>query len=216
MRPFDHSLKHLLPSPTVETFLVIVGVYCLQLAAASIGLSPELFVLRLPVLTRPWTLVTTVYAHAGPVHLLTNAVVLAPAGLFVERFTTRGGFHVFFFTSGLLAATTVVFVGTALGLPVSALGASGGVFALVGYAATGIPRDRSKLTRSEVDTSLGRRLPSGRGSFLVVGLLLVLVPIVLGTRPLVALGHATGFSIGLIAGAVQWVNAEGYRNRSLK
>jgi membrane associated rhomboid family serine protease len=211
----DRSVKRYLPSPTLETFLLIAGVYCVQLGAAAIGVGPDLFVLRLPVVSRPWTLFTTVYAHAGPVHLLTNVIVMLPAGLFVERFTTRSGFHVLFFISGLLAAATVVFVGTALGLPVGALGASGGVFALVGYAVTGFPTDRGGTNRRSPDRSRDRRRP-GRGSFMLIGVALVVVPVVLGTRPLVALGHATGFAIGLLVGVTQWVNTEAYRNRSLK
>lgn len=210
----QRGLRAYLPSPTLETLVVIFWVYVLQLGAASLGVGPDLFVLRLPVLTRPWTILTTVYAHAGPIHLLANAVVLVPAGLFVEQFSRRWGFHLLFFVAGVTAAGTVVLTGAALGIPVSALGASGGVFALVGYAGTGFPATTT-TDRREQSVGTPRRTP-GRGSFLVLGMLLVAVPVFLGTRPLVALGHATGFVIGLVAGATQWINATPYRSRSLK
>jgi membrane associated rhomboid family serine protease len=208
------SLQDWLPSPTLETLVVIFWVYVLQLGAASVGAGPDLFVLRLPVLTRPWTLFTTVYAHAGPVHLLANAIVLVPAGLFVEQFSTRWGFHGLFFLAGLGAAAAVVIAGTALGIPVSALGASGGVFALVGYAGTGFPTRRAQ-SNPDGGVRAPQRTP-GRGSFLVLGMLLVAVPMFLGTRPLVTLGHATGFAVGLVAGATQWINGPAHRSRSLK
>jgi membrane associated rhomboid family serine protease len=198
----ERRLTQFLPSPTLETLLLILWVYILQLGAASIGVGPDSFVLRLPVLARPWTLFTTVYAHGGPLHLLTNLFLLLPVGLLVERFTTRVGFHAFFYVSGLLAAAAVVIVGAVVGLPVSAIGASGGVFALVGYAATGAPRPGRS-----VDTQDRHRRRPRRGSFLLFGLALVVIPLAFGTGLLVALGHATGFSIGLIGGSFGWINA---------
>lgn len=224
------------PSPTLETLAVVFGVYMLQLLAAVVagaGAGADLFVLRPPVLTRPWTLLTTVYAHAGPVHLVTNALVLLPTGLYVERFTTRGGFHLLFVCSGLVAAATVVVVGASAGLSVGAIGASGAVFALVGYAVTGRPGAR------RVRTGLGVRAPGtgaggrgrgrgrgrsrtegrpgpGPGLFLLFGLGLVVFPLLVGRQPLVALGHAIGFGAGLVAGALGWASPQRPGNRSLK
>lgn len=195
-------LARFVPSPTLETLLLLWAVYVIQLLGAEVGIGPGAFILGPSIATQPWTLVTTVYAHAGPIHLVTNVLLLVPAGLFVERVTTRSGFHALFYLSGLAAAVVVVLTGAAFGVRAGALGASGAVFALIGYAITGGPR---RQTRGLKPVKGRRQVPvSTRALFVLLGGGLVVFPLVIGTRPLVALGHAVGFSSGLIAGALDW------------
>lgn len=220
---FTARLRARLPSPTLETILVVLWVYIAQLWVARAGVGLDAFVLRLPVRARPWTLLTTVYAHAGPIHLVTNVLVLALVGLLVEPRISRIGFHALFVSAGVLAAGSVVIVGAATGVPVGAIGASGAVFALVGYGVTAPPgphhRRRRPVThaggyadREAAATGLAgvgsRRQPRSGGpprlSLFVFGVLLVFGPLVVGVTPLELVGHGVGFVVGLGTGAATW------------
>jgi len=132
-------MRALRRSPTVLTLAAILVVFACQQVAGLLGLG-GLFALSNPLLARPWTLVTSVYAHAGVSHLVANALGLALGGLLVERLTTSGRFHAFFLTVGVLSgATQVAVVGIVgplvPGIPaqVAVLGASGAILGLYGY-----------------------------------------------------------------------------------
>ncbi|WP_089882784.1 rhomboid family intramembrane serine protease [Halogeometricum limi] len=116
----------------------MVAVSLLTWGASFVGLV-GLFALAPPVLLPPWTLVTSVYAHAGPGHLLSNAVVVALAGTLVSLSTTRLRFHLFFVVTGALAGVAHVWATGLLGGPTAVLGASGAAFALVGYVLAANP-----------------------------------------------------------------------------
>jgi membrane associated rhomboid family serine protease len=128
-------------SPLVELLIVFVAVYLLQLVTAPAGLVGSLFVLSAPLAENPWTVVTSVYAHGGIGHLLSNAVSLVVFGWPVARATTRIRFHVFFVSTGSLAGISqVLFSDVLAGVPLlgfaaspGVLGASGGVFGVLGY-----------------------------------------------------------------------------------
>jgi membrane associated rhomboid family serine protease len=179
--------------PTVDLLLLFVGVYLLQRLGGLVGVGLEAFALATP-LARPWTLITTVYAHASLGHLLANAVALLVVGLALEPFTTRRRFHGFVLVIGALAALTEYLVGVVLGSPVAVLGASGAVLALYGYALAGNPLTGGLLARIE----LSRR---ARVALVVA---VVLAVTVLTAGPGVAVvAHATGFVLGLVAGRLR-------------
>jgi membrane associated rhomboid family serine protease len=124
-------------SPTVETVVVLFGVFLLQFPLALLG-AFGLLVLDPTFLVKPWVLVTGTYAHAGVGHLLGNLVPLLLFGFVVERVTTRWRYHLFFLTTGALAGLSEVIFGSILTLsPRGVVGASGAVFALMGYAVAG-------------------------------------------------------------------------------
>ena len=62
-------------SPTLDTLAVFAVVFLLQRLLPVAGIAGW-FVLAPPLDARPYTLVTSVYAHAGLGHLLANAVAL--------------------------------------------------------------------------------------------------------------------------------------------
>jgi membrane associated rhomboid family serine protease len=192
-------------SPTLETLVAFVVVFAFQQVAALFGLAlgltelyRTLFVLGAPVLVRPWTVFTSVYAHAGIGHLLSNAIALALVGFVLERYTTRLRFHAFFITTGAFAGLTQVYLGGLLngilGNPVvgnAVLGASGAVLALYGYVLAG-----NRLT-----TAIADRL--GAGTTLEWALALTIATILtwMTASPGVALiAHFTGILLGLAAG----------------
>ncbi|PSQ45106.1 rhomboid family intramembrane serine protease [Halobacteriales archaeon SW_7_68_16] len=228
-------------SPTVETLGLFVATFALQVLLLSV-LGPAalgLFALGPDVVIQPWTLVTSVYAHAGPGHLLSNAIVLMLVGFPLERSTSRVRFHTYFLVTGALAGLAEVFVGgIALGIvagvglavyqllntitfglfgalvgllngltggligsvvaPIlgiagikQVIGASGAVFALLGYAVSG-----NRLTGGVLS-----RLGLGATGQIVVFAVLALVVTILTGSPGVALvGHFAGLFMGLIAG----------------
>jgi len=190
-------MDRLTDSPTVTTLGVIAVVFVCQQVAGVAGLG-GLFALSLPLLSRPWTLVTSVYAHAGLSHLVANALALALGGLLVERLTTSARFHGFFLVVGVLAGVTQVAVVGLLGplvpgIParVSVLGASGAILGLYGYLLGG-----NRLTEAVVG---GVEL-SGRVQ-LALGAALAAVITLLTASPGAALvAHFSGLLLGFLAG----------------
>lgn len=176
--------------PTVDLLVVFAAVFGIQQVAGAVGFGVEWFALATP-LRRPWTLVTTVYAHATLGHLLANAVGLVVVGLLLERSTTRTRFHGFVLVTGMVSAGAEFLVAAALGDPVAVLGASGAILACFGYVLAGNRLTGGVLSRVD----LGRR-----GS--VALLLVVAVAVTLATvGPGVAIvAHFTGFAVGAVAG----------------
>lgn len=185
-------------SPTVTTIGLFVAVYALQWIASLFGfvLGPTtaLFVLAPPVGDQPWTLVTSVYAHASLTHLGANALALLVPGIVVERSTSPWRYHLFFVASGALAGVVEITVGPLLGgQPTGVLGASGAVFAIIGYLLTS-----NRLT----DTVIGGVELSGRTQVALFTLLAVGVTVTTGSPGVALLAHFTGLLLGLLAGRV--------------
>jgi membrane associated rhomboid family serine protease len=197
-------------TPVLETLAAMGAVFLLQVAATAVGRPGALlFGLSADAFAgaRPWAFVTTVYAHAGLGHLLANAVGLALFGPLVARRTTRVRFHGFFLLTGVAGAVVEVVVGTALGQPPVVLGASGAVFALAGYALAGNVLARGLLDRLAL---------SGRTR--LVALLVVVAGLTLATgssRTALA-AHATGLSVGLVAGRLRLLDAASEQPRDVE
>jgi membrane associated rhomboid family serine protease len=192
-------------SPTLETLVAFVVVFVFQQVASlfevALGLTElyrVLFVLGEPVMVRPWTVFTSVYAHGGVGHLLSNAVALALVGFVLERYTTRLRFHAFFLATGALAGLTQVYVGGLLNgvfggtvAGAAVLGASGAVLALYGYVLAGNRLTTAIADRLGVDATLEWAL-----ALAVAGILTWMT-----ASPGVALiAHFTGILLGLAAG----------------
>lgn len=185
--------------PVFELLFLFVVVYVLQLITAFADLVGELFVLQPPILDNPWTVVTSVFAHAGLDHLLSNAIGLLVLGIPVAMFTTRVRFHVFFLSAGSLAGISQIVLSDLVTLiPVigftaspGVLGASGGVFALLGYLLTGNRLSRTLTRVSSVPRWAVYLL------FLVLAAVLTLVTASPGAA---LIAHFVGLLFGLVAG----------------
>ncbi len=179
--------------PTIETLIVLFAVFAVQLVATIAGWRLPL-VLAAPLTVEPWTIATSVYAHVGLGHLLANALGLAILGPLVARRTSRWGFHGYFLGTGASAGIAEVTLGGLIGQPTAVVGASGAVFALLGYLLAG----------NVVSTVLLDRINLSRRTQLVV---IVVVAVLLtlataGSRSAL-FGHATGLTLGLIAGRMR-------------
>ena len=198
-------------SPTAETALLACAFFpvqyplslvqyplsLVQYPLSLVGLV-GLFALSPAVLVEPWTLVTSVYAHGGPGHLLANLLGLVLLGAVVERVTTRLRFHALFVSTGALAGLAEVVPGSLSTLaPRGVLGASGAVFALMGYAIAG--NGLADRLLDAVD-----RATTARWAVTAVLVVAAVVLAVLLSGPGSALvSHATGLALGLFAGRLR-------------
>lgn len=186
-------------SALFEVLVVFVLVFAVQVVLAVTDLVRMLFVLAAPLSENPWTIVTSVYAHAGVDHLLSNAVALVLFGWPVARATSRVRFHAFFLVAGSFAGVAQVLASNALaGFPIvgasptaGVVGASGAVFALLGYL----------LASNRLSSSIGAAfsLPPWvtYAAFVFVATLVTLAT----AQPGVALiAHFVGLLFGLVAG----------------
>ena len=189
-------------SPIFEVLTVFLLVFAAQLVTAFADLVGVLFVLSPPVTENPWTVVTSVYAHGGVGHLVSNAVALVLFGWPVARATTRLRFHLFFILSGALAGVAQIVVSDALaGFPfvpaeptAGVLGASGAVFALLGYLLAG----------NRLSSGVAKRIPVPRWVTILVFVAVAAAVTLLTAAPGVALiAHFTGLLFGLVAGRLR-------------
>ncbi|MFB6188818.1 MAG: rhomboid family intramembrane serine protease [Halapricum sp.] len=180
-------------SPTLTLVLAICTVAIVQaLLWLFFHVSPWAFALTWPLDNRPLTLLTSVFAHAGPIHLLSNLLGLTLLGLLVERRTSRFRFYAFFLLTGILAGVMQVTVATIVfDQRAAVLGASGAVFGLFGYFLAG-----NRLTGvAAAGVSIQPRVQ------LLVLLVVATVLTLVTAGPKVALiAHFTGLVIGLLAG----------------
>jgi membrane associated rhomboid family serine protease len=195
-------------SPTLVTLALIGGVFLVQQLAWLTGLR-GMFALSLPLLVRPWTVLTSVYAHASLSHLVLNALALALGGLLVERVTTSLRFHAFFATvgalSGVMQVAVVGLVGPLLpGVPtvVSVLGASGAILGLYGYL----------LGSNRITETLVAGVELSARVQLLLGAVLAAAITLLTANPGAALiAHFTGLLLGFLSGRTHLLAPRGTR-----
>jgi len=178
-------------SATVQTLVAFLVVSLLQTLGGVVGIGSTWFALSLPLDVRPWTVLLATYAHAGPAHLLANALGLLLVGPLVERGTSTARFHAFFAGSGALAGLAEVLVSGLIGPAPAVLGGSGAVFALLGYALAANRVVGRVFDRFEVDRSLTL------GLFVAVAAVLTVATAAPG---LALVAHFTGLLVGLLAG----------------
>jgi len=188
------------------TLALIGGVFLAQQLAGLAGLR-GVFALSLPLLVRPWTIVTSVYAHAGVSHLVLNALALALGGLLVERMTTTLRFHAFFLTVGALSGLAQVAVTGLLGplLPgvpaaVSVLGASGAILGLYGYLL-----GSNRIT----ETLVGGVELSARVQLLLGAVLAAAITLLTANPGAALIAHFTGLLLGFLSGRAHLLSPRG-------
>ncbi len=188
-----------LPRATLEVVLLVLVVFLVQYLALFAGLGIELFALSAPLSLYPWTIVLSVYAHAGLDHLVANVLAILVFGTIVERNTTRARFHAFVLLTGAIAGMTEVFVGSILGPPPAVLGISGAAFALMGYVMT------SNLVSRRL---VGTFKLSLRAQLAIMIVLAAAITLVTGGERIALIAHFTGFLLGLLAGRVRLLRVQ--------
>ena len=89
-----------------------------------------------------WTVITSMFMHAGLTHLFVNMVSLFFIGSFVEKLIGKKRFLVFYLGAGIFAGIFFVLIALLTGMDINiyAVGASGAIFALGGLLAVLTPR----------------------------------------------------------------------------
>lgn len=183
-------------SPTLNLTLVAVVATLLLEFTSLLGIGPWSYALTLPIGERPWTLVTSVFVHGNLGHLVGNMVPFVILGLLLERQTTDFRFYAFFLVMGALTGLSEVLVSVLLfGERAAVLGASGAIFAMIGYLLSG-----NRLT----DRAFAGVTLSGRQQLvlfvLVFGLVTVGVTLTTQSARVAIVAHISGMIFGLLAG----------------
>ncbi|CCQ36533.1 probable rhomboid family protease [Natronomonas moolapensis 8.8.11] len=176
--------------PALATLALCVGTFGAQTVGTVAGLGPGAFALSLPLSEQPWTLATSVYAHGSAGHLLANGLALLVVGPLVAYVTTGVRFHAFFLATGAVAGVVQIVASAPFGGS-AVLGASGAIFALLGYLFVGNRASERVLAW----------LPLGRRGRLAVFVALAALLTAATAAPGVALvAHFVGFCLGAAAG----------------
>jgi membrane associated rhomboid family serine protease len=97
----------------------------------TLGLIPAVF------WERPWTILTSMFIHAGFWHIFANMLTFYFFGLYLSRLVGNARFLLLYFGGGILGGIVYLL----LGPPVSiVVGASGAIFALAGALVVMMPR----------------------------------------------------------------------------
>ncbi len=91
------------------------------------------------LLTRPWTIVTSLFVHSGLWHIAANMFTLYFFGRYVSRLIGERKFLIVYFGGGILGSILFVVLAPPFSI---AVGASGAVFALGGVLAVMRPKLR--------------------------------------------------------------------------
>ena len=179
--------------PTLTTLALCLAMFAVQAVVTVAGIGIGAFALTLPLGHHPWTLVTSVYAHGGVGHLLVNALALLVVGPLVAYVTTPVRFHAFFLSTGAIAGIVQVLVAAPFG-GAAVLGASGAIFALLGYVLVGNRASERVLSWLPV---------GGRGRLLLFVGLAALVTVATAAPGVALAAHFAGFCLGVGAGRVR-------------
>jgi membrane associated rhomboid family serine protease len=166
---------------SVKLAAVCVLVFMLQVAIEP--LTDGLALVSADVLSHPWTLVTSMFAHAGVNHLISNMFALIFFGMILERVIGGRKFLIIYFVAGLIGSLAT------LPLYEASLGASGAIFGILGALAA--LRPRMVVYVSYVP------MPMVVASFVWAGMDLVGLFVPSG---IANAAHLAGLGIGLLAG----------------
>ncbi len=111
--------------------LLLVATFISPRLTILLGLVPALF------LSRPWTIVTSLFIHSGLWHLFANMLTLYFFGGYFSRLVGNNRFLIVYFGGGILGSILYILLGEPLSV---AVGASGAIFALAGALAMMRPK----------------------------------------------------------------------------
>jgi hypothetical protein len=123
---------------TFPILALIVIMYILQGLVP--GFEQSLYFVPSKMFTEPWRVVTSIFLHGSPLHLLLNGWALFLFGTLVEKKAGEEEFFKIFIIAGILGSLgywLVYSVGIIGDIP--ALGASGAIYGLIGAAAVLFP-----------------------------------------------------------------------------
>jgi uncharacterized protein len=163
----------------IINLLVFIATIVSNRAIVFLGLSPSTF------LEQPWTIVTSMFTHAGLWHILINMLMLYFYGSFLSQLIGNRNFLIIYFLGGLLG--NIFYLLLSFNPYSIVIGASGAVFALGGALAVLTPKVKVYIFPIPVPMDLWIAVIGG---FLI----LTLVPGIAWQA------HLGGLVLGLLAG----------------
>ncbi|PTD93911.1 rhomboid family intramembrane serine protease [archaeon SCG-AAA382B04] len=192
--PFKSNVAYLLLAIMIISFLVQQTLYSTNPSLAQtiyeLGITKDQMWISV-ISEKPWTLVTSIFAHAGSLHLLFNGIVLFFFGPQLERLVGSKRFLGLFLGAGILAGLSQVIATDLILSPQRTfivLGASGAIFAILGAQTIFTPNMKILLMFIPV-------------RLWIATLLLVLMNLVfVGGSGVANVAHLTGVTIGILTG----------------
>ena len=123
------------PKGTYGLLAAMAATFIAQLIVVrfDVGLHDRLFVIDTGWYLRPWSVVTSTFAHGGVYHILLNGMVLYFFGPHLERIWGLKRYLALFFIAGAIAGVLQVHLAEIVtGATNGALGASGAIMMLLG------------------------------------------------------------------------------------
>lgn len=180
---------------TKHLLIAIVAVFAAEILVESLlgtAAFRRLFVLDADWWTKPWTLVTSVFAHGSIGHLLFNGIVLFFFGPLLERRIGTKRFFILVMAGGILAGLTqVTFYSTFLGDQRGVLGISGALMAVMGALTVLGPHIRVLIFFF---------IPAPLWAMMLGYAAIDLLGFIGGGGGIAHLAHLTGLALGLAAG----------------
>lgn len=130
------------PVATYGLLAAFLAVFVAQLATMGRGgveLHNAVWTISADWIQRPWSPLTSTFAHGGPGHLLVNGLMMFFFGPLVERTLGRRNFILLFVLAGIASGIAQAELSAAFGTGRPALGASGGLMAIFGTMAVLFP-----------------------------------------------------------------------------
>ena len=107
----------------IINLLVFIAVLIIPELILILGVQPAGF------LSRPWTILTSMFVHAGFWHIFANMLTLYFFGNYLSRLVGQGRFLIVYFGGGILGSILFILLAPSFSV---AVGASGAIFALAG------------------------------------------------------------------------------------
>lgn len=184
---------------------ILLAMFALEVARGAVG--DEVALLRMGALPNDgalggeyWRLVTYSLLHLNPMHILMNAALLWWVGYVVERRIPRAAFAAVYAGASLASGAMITVARMAHPRAGASLGASGGLFGLVGCALV------LSYRRDAAAFGQGRSLRMALWAVAIVGLAASLI------QGVSLSGHGGGLAAGLLAGFLVPVRAPGIEN----
>jgi membrane associated rhomboid family serine protease len=147
---------------------------------------------RATFLDRPWTLLTSMFIHAGVWHILANMVTLYFFGSYLNRLLGTWRFLVVYLAGGIAGGIAYLLLAPASSI---AVGASGAIFALGGTLAVMRPKLRVIIFPIPAPMPLW---------IAIIGIFVIFTVLaIVGVLPAIAWqGHLGGLVAGVVAGLI--------------
>jgi membrane associated rhomboid family serine protease len=126
--------------------LIVINVILFIVQIAFNGFTEIFMLVSGDIFTRPWILVTSMFLHGSPGHLIFNMYALLLFGTLIEQKIGTKRFLMIYFASGILASLGFAFFyEVLLKTSASAVGASGGMMGILGITIMLLPNLRVLL-----------------------------------------------------------------------